>query len=142
MASSTVFSLVNFLVLPMWVLLIFLPKWKFTRLLIDFKIVPIILSVVYVFYILQAILANGMMDFGSLESVMELFTRENATLAGWVHYLAFDLLVGMWIIDQNMELKLPQWLMAPCLFLTFMFGPFGFLLFMLLRSIKTGSKKP
>jgi len=136
MTPNDVFSLVNLLALPMWILMIFLPKWKVTRYLIDFKIIPIVLSVIYVIYIIQSVLGGGEMDFGSLSSVMQLFTEENAVLAGWVHYLAFDLLVGMWILDNNKTLGIHKLLIAPCLFLTFMFGPVGFLLFILLQSFK------
>jgi len=76
------------------------------------------------------------MDFGTLASVMELFTAENTVLAGWVHYLAFDLLVGMWILDQNKELEISHLLIIPCLLGTFMLGPIGFLLFIILKTIK------
>ena len=120
----------------MWVLMIILPKWKVTRFLIDYKIIPLLLSLLYAIYILIAIRISGGMDFGSLSSVMALFTEENAVLAGWVHYLAFDLLVGMWMLDQNKKLGIHQLLMAPCLFGAFMFGPVGFLLFMILRTTK------
>lgn len=136
MTPNEVFSLANLTVMPMWIVMILLPNWKITRFLIDFKIVPILLSLVYAVYIGMALAADGMMDFGSLSTVVALFTKENAVLAGWVHYLAFDLLVGMWILDQNRELGLHQLLIAPCLLLTFMFGPVGFLLFMTLRTIK------
>ena len=90
----------------------------------------------YAIYIVQAVGVSGMMDFGSLKSVMTLFTEENAVLAGWIHYLAFDLLIGMWILDQNKELKINQLVIAPCLFLTFTLGPVGFLLFMIIKTIK------
>ena len=90
----------------------------------------------YAIYIFQAIQISGMMDFGSLTSVITLFTEENAVLAGWIHYLAFDLIVGMWMLDQNKELKINQLVMAPCLFLTFMLGPIGFLLFMIIKTIR------
>ena len=136
MTPSEVFSLVGYLAMPMWLLMILLPKWKFTRLLIDYKVIPLALSLVYAIYIAFAMQTGGGMDFGSLESVMALFTEENAVLAGWVHYLAFDLLVGMWMLDQNRTLGIHQLLMAPCLFATFMLGPVGFLLFMLIRSFK------
>lgn len=137
MTPTEVFSIANLTAMPMWLLMIFVPRWKVTRFLIDFKVIPIVLSVVYGIYIVQAILTGGMMDFGSLSSVMVLFTQENAVLAGWVHYLAFDLLVGMWILDRNKALGIHQLLIAPCLLLTFMFGPVGFLLFMLIQSFKT-----
>lgn len=136
MTPSDVFSLANLIVLPMWLLMIVLPKWTATRFLMDYKIVPLILSLVYAIYIVIAMRISGGMDFGSLANVMALFTEENAVLAGWVHYLAFDLLVGMWMIKQNEKLGIHPLLMAPCLFATFMLGPVGFLLFMFMRSVK------
>ncbi|MEO1486220.1 MAG: ABA4-like family protein [Bacteroidota bacterium] len=136
MTPAEVFSISNLMVLPMWLLMLVLPKWKVTRFLIDYRIIPIALSVIYVTYIGIAISSGGMMDFGSLASVMELFTQENAVLAGWVHYLAFDLLVGMWMLDQNRNLGVHQLLMVPCLIGSFMFGPAGFLLFIIIKSIK------
>lgn len=136
MIPSEVFKIVGTLALPMWILLIVLPKWKVTRFLIDYKIVPVLLSVVYAIYIAKALIAGGMMDFGSLESVMQLFTVENAVLAGWIHYLAFDLLVGMWMVNQNQTLQIHPIILAPCLVGTFLFGPVGFLIFMIIKSIK------
>lgn len=136
MTPTAVFSIASMITMPMWILMIFLSKWKVTRFLIDFKIIPLALTFIYAIYIFQAIRTGGMMDFGSLKSVMALFTEENAVLAGWVHYLAFDLLIGMWMLDQNKELKINQLLMAPCLFLTFMLGPIGFLLFIIIKTVK------
>ena len=140
MTPTTVFSIANTMAMSMWVLMLFLPRWKLTRFLIDYKVVPILLSVVYAMYIIRSILSNGLLDFGSLSSVMQLFTEEHIALAGWVHYLAFDLLVGMWILDKNKALGIHHMLIAPCLFLTFLFGPIGFLLFILIKMLKP--KKP
>jgi hypothetical protein len=140
MSPTEVFSLANITAMPMWLLMILLPKWKVTRFLIDYKVVPILLALVYAIYIFTAIQAGGGMDFGSLSSVMSLFTKENAVLAGWVHYLAFDLLVGMWMLDQNKELKIHQLLMVPCLLGTFMLGPIGFLAFIIIKTIKQNLK--
>jgi len=140
MNPSDIFSIANPVAMLMWIFMIFLPKWKATRFLIDFKVVPILLSIGYLFYIIQAILIGGAMDFGSLESVMDLFTEENAVLAGWIHYLAFDLLVGMWILNQNQKIGIHHLFIVPCLIGTFMFGPIGFLLFMVIKSIKTYNK--
>jgi len=136
MTPTEVFSIANMIAIPMWVLMLFFSKWKVTRFLIDFKVIPLALAFMYAIYIFQAIQISGMMDFGSLTSVITLFTEENAVLAGWIHYLAFDLIVGMLVLDQNKELKINQLVMAPCLFLTFMLGPIGFLLFMIIKTIK------
>lgn len=137
MTPTTVFSIANLLVVPMWILMIILPKWKVTKFLMEYKVIPLLLALIYAVYIIQSLLTGGMMDFGSLESVMALFTEETAVLAGWIHYLAFDLLVGMWILEQNKKVGIHQALMAVCLLGTFMFGPIGFLLFMIMKSLKT-----
>jgi len=116
--------------------MLILPKWKVTQFLIHFKIIPVLLSLGYGFYIFMSLQGGGGMDFGSLASVMDLFTKENAVLAGWIHYLAFDLLVGMWILDQNKTVGIHHLLLVPCLIGTFMLGPLGFLLFIIIKSIK------
>ncbi|MDC6364720.1 MULTISPECIES: ABA4-like family protein [Flavobacteriaceae] len=136
MTTADVFSTANTMAMPMWLLMIILPKWKVTRFLIDYKIIPLVLALFYVFYMVTHLQTGEGLDFGSLSSVMSLFTVENAVMAGWVHYLAFDLLVGMWMLNQNQKLGIHQLLMAPCLFFTFMLGPVGFLLFMILRTFK------
>jgi hypothetical protein len=38
-----------------------------------------------------------MESFGSLNGVMKLFQDRTLVTAGWVHYLAFDLITGIWI---------------------------------------------
>ncbi|WP_299762505.1 ABA4-like family protein [uncultured Dokdonia sp.] len=137
MTPTEVFSIAGMITMPMWILMIVVPKWKVTRFLIDFKVIPLALSAIYAVYIFKAMQIGGAPDFGSLASVMALFTEEHAVLAGWVHYLAFDLVVGMWMLDQNKKLQIHQVLMAPCLFGTFMLGPIGFLAFMIIRAIKS-----
>jgi len=139
MTPAQVFSICNMIVMPMWLLMIIAPNWKPTKFLMDYKVIPIILSVVYAIYIGISISSGGGMDFGSLESVKQLFTKDNAVLAGWVHYLAFDLLIGMWMIKLNEKVGLHQLLMAPCLLGTFMMGPVGFLLFWIIKSFKKPS---
>ena len=73
--------------------------------------------------------------FGSLEAVAMLFSNRWLLLAGWIHYLAFDLLVGRWEAHDGGRLGISPWLLAPILFLTFMFGPAGWLLYMVLRTV-------
>lgn len=79
---------------------------------------------------------QGEGGFGSLDEVARLFEMRGLLLAGWVHYLAFDLLVGVWERDEARRIGLSQWLLAPALGLTFLFGPLGWLLFMALRAFR------
>ncbi len=71
--------------------------------------------------------------FGSLADVSRLFENGGMLLAGWVHYLAFDLLLGVWIRGEARRVALPLAYVAPCLLLTFLLGPLGWLAFMGLR---------
>jgi len=72
--------------------------------------------------------------FGSLADVQQLFRHPGILLAGWVHYLAFDLLVGCWEREEAVRLGLPRWALAPCLALTFLLAPLGWLVFLGVRA--------
>src|SRR6267143_2127477 len=67
--------------------------------------------------------------FGSIEQVRALFSVDAALSAGWLHYLAFDLFVGSWIVEDGLARGINRFLLIPCLALTFLFGPAGLLLF-------------
>jgi len=53
--------------------------------------------------------------------------------AGWIHYLAFDLMVGLFIVTDAARLGIAHWWLLPALFLTLMFGPAGLLLYFATR---------
>ena len=96
-------------------------------------IIPVVLSLGYV--VLLVLPSSGGGGFGSLAAVMELFSHEKAALAGWVHFLAFDLFIGAWICRTARREGVRFWAVVPCLVLTFLFGPVGFLAFWAVRSV-------
>jgi len=132
MNPDLVFSIASMLVFPQWLLMVFLPKWKGTTWLLNHQIIPGILVIIYAIFLLSAGDVEGG-GFGSLQEVKALFTVDNAVLAGWVHYLAFDLLVGSWILKNSQERAVNHFAVIPCLFFTFMAGPVGWGLYMVLR---------
>ena len=69
----------------------------------------------------------------SLDGIGRLFTDRQTLLLGWVHYLAFDLWVASWEVEEGRRIGLTHWLVAPCVFLTVMLGPLGLLLFLVIR---------
>lgn len=73
--------------------------------------------------------------FGSLADVKVLFTSDRAVLAGWVHYLAFDLFVGCWQVQDAQRQGVRHAIVVPCLLLTFMLGPLGMLAYLLVRQV-------
>ena len=66
--------------------------------------------------------------FDSLANVQKLFTSPWVALAGWIHYLAFDLAIGAILARKIMAAGLSRLFLIPILPLTFLFGPIGFLL--------------
>jgi hypothetical protein len=68
--------------------------------------------------------------------VSALFGHRGLLLAGWLHYLAFDLFVGAWEVREARRVGLPHWLILPALALTFLFGPLGLLVFLALRAAR------
>jgi hypothetical protein len=136
MTPSQVFSLCNTLVLPGWLLLIIAPRWKWTERIIT-GIIITFLAATYCFFIFKSFKPGSFESFGSLAGVMQLFTNEEATLAGWIHYLAFDLMIGLFEVKNAQKHKLNHLFIIPCVMVTFMLGPVGLLLYFMLRAIKT-----
>lgn len=97
-------------------------------------VIPVLLSIGYTALVL-ANWSGAPGGFDSLANVMLLFTDPHVALAGWVHYLAFDLFVGAWITRTARAEGIPHLFVLPCLVPTFLFGPAGFLLFTALRAI-------
>jgi len=132
MSYETIFSICNTAVLPGWLLLAILPRWKWTARLITSVIIPALLGFVYLYLVLtQFGRTEG--GFGSLPQVQQLFQNPAMLLAGWIHYLAFDLFIGSWEVRDAQRLGLNHLLVIPCLVLTFLFGPIGLLLYFLIR---------
>jgi hypothetical protein len=71
--------------------------------------------------------------FSSLAGVRALFNDPNALLAGWTHYLAFDLFIGGWEVRDAQQHGIPHLLVVPALVLTFLVGPAGLLLYLAIR---------
>ncbi len=132
MKAEQIFSIANLIALLGWIILIIAPRWIVTRKVVLSGAIPLLLSVAYLILI---VLFFGKSDggFGSLPEVMKLFTNEWATLAGWIHYLAFDLFIGSWEVKDAQAKNISHWFVIPCLILTFMLGPIGFLLYSILR---------
>jgi len=114
-----------------WLLLIFAFRWKYARRIV-FSGTILLLAALYTLLIVSTF-GNSQGGFGSLEQVSNLFDNRWALLAGWVHYLAFDLLVGCWISADARRNGIPHLAVVPCLFFTFMLGPFGYLLYRAVR---------
>lgn len=118
-----------------WLLLILAPRWRGTRAVVLSGALPLLLAATYVAVIgYQTVVhpAPGA-GFGSLAQVAALFHEPWALTAGWVHYLCFDMAVGIWESRDAQRCGVPHLLLLPCLVATFMLGPLGLLLYSALR---------
>jgi hypothetical protein len=133
MTPDALFQISGPLALTGWAALAFSPLSPRTAQILAGWFIPMIFSLGYVGLIL-AHWTDAPGGFTSLPDVMMLFTDANIALAGWVHYLAFDMLIGAWIVRTARDEGISHLLVLPCLALTFLFGPAGFLTFNTLRN--------
>jgi hypothetical protein len=133
MRPEQFFSIANVSCLLCWILLAALPARRWATDVVAGKLVPALLAVAYTAIVL-AVFPRAEGSFSSLAGVMELFANPWLLLAGWLHYLAFDLLIGSWEARDSVERGVPRWLLVPCLFMTFMFGPIGWIIYLIVRT--------
>ena len=127
MTPEVLFSHVGTAAMVGWVLLILGPR-RFAWLnAVPLWIIPAGLSAVYAALIFSRFSGMGG-GFDSLEKVATLMSDDWALLAGWVHYLAFDLFVGAVMAARMDKVGVDRLVQAPILGATFMLGPIGFLI--------------
>jgi hypothetical protein len=140
MSAEQLFSILNLITMAAWLPLLFLPRLRWTTTVIP-VVVPAVLAVVYVVLIAMTLPhSNG--GFSSLNAVAELFNDRRALLAGWVHYLAFDLFIGGWEARDAQARGVPHLLVVPALVLTFLLGPAGLLVYLAVRQLAARNREP
>ncbi|MEM8570063.1 MAG: ABA4-like family protein [Pseudomonadota bacterium] len=127
MSLEQIFSLSGTLAMAGWIVLVFAPRrWAWVN-AVPRLAVPLALSVLYAGFILAYFAESGG-GYGSLAEVRQLFTMDELLLAGWIHFLAFDLMIGGFLADRMDRNGINRFVQAPILFSTLMFGPVGVLL--------------
>ena len=134
MTPDLVFDIATRAVLPGWLLLVFLPRWRWSARLISGALIPALLGGLYLVLAVRSF-GGSEGGFGSLAEVQKLFSDPWALLVGWVHYLAFDLFIGAWEVRDAQRIGLHHLLVVPCQVLTLMLGPVGLLLYLVLRAV-------
>ena len=122
---ETCFSVANASSLASWLALVLLPRSPWLLALLRYGAIGA-LAVAYAALVMVYFHRAGG-GFDTLAAVKRLFASDPVVLAGWLHYLAFDLFVGLWIAANADARGIPRLIQAPILFATFMFGPAGLL---------------
>jgi len=133
MDNETLFSVCNTVVLPGWLLLALAPRWRPGTHLIAPVVLPGLLAIVYLILVVAS-LGSSDGSFSTLEGVARLFANPSALLAGWIHYLAFDLFIGSWEVRNAQRIGVRHLYVLPCLLLTFLLGPIGLLIYLGVRA--------
>ena len=133
MDYELMFSVAGMVAMAGWLILLtspLLPEWAIR---VAGEGIPATMSLGYVVLIAVAPAETG--GFGTFAEVRDLFSHPQALMAGWVHFLAFDLFVGGWICRTARAEQIRLWFVLPCLPVTFLFGPAGYLCFQIVRGL-------
>ena len=140
MQWETIFGIANAWPLLFWLLLAFGPRTELTARLVLFGgIFP--LAIIYAVLLLMIMTGaidpvgpeGGSVDFTKLSGVMALFDSKGGATIGWIHYLAFDLFVGLWVARNADRYGYARWVQVSILFFVLMAGPFGLTVYLALR---------
>ena len=130
MATEQIFSIANVVAVLCWILLALLPNRRWVTEVVTGRAAPALFAVAYIAIVI-AVFPRAEGSFATLTGVAQLFANPWLLLAGWLHYLGFDLLIGTWEVRDSVERGVPRWVLVPCLILTLMFGPMGWLAYMI-----------
>lgn len=137
---EAIFSAVNLLAVAAWFILILLPRKPLAMTVVLYLGVGL-LCLVYAAGLISIV--TGIADplgpegtgtsFTTIEGVRALFASNGGVTVGWTHYLAFDLFVGLWIAKDADAKNFSRIIQTPILLATFMAGPIGLLVWLMLR---------
>ena len=128
----------NFGILPFWLMLIFIPNSKVTQIFVNSVILPLVLGIAYVYAIYQIILLDEPISdvfrlYLSLDNLYTIFATEGFLLVFWLHFLALNLFLGLWVARDGVKYSIPRSLIFIPLILIYFLGPVGLVLYWLIR---------
>jgi hypothetical protein len=135
-STESTYSFFNAFAFFAWLTLFIAPQSEAVRKIL-LNLVLLFFAVCYTYLLITTFQLESIRDFSTLKGLQALFSNEEALLAGWLHYLAFDLLAGITIAKDATKLGFSRYLIPIFLLFTFMAGPLGWLLYFAARLIKT-----
>ena len=127
-----------------WAVLILAPRWPALLSGILYLVIGGLcaLYAVLLISVLSGVIpaGEGGADFTSIEGVRSIFGTDVGVTIGWVHYLAFDLFVGLWIARDADAKFFSRFIQAPILLATFIAGPLGLIVWLIIREPRARAK--
>lgn len=136
MNPDVVYSIVNTIALVAWIALSIAPYNARVQQAALGGVV-VMLAVLYAVLFIGSFNGAMMKELATLDGLMGLFSNKQALVLGWTHYLAFDLVAGIYIVRNAQTHEVSSRAIIPFLWLTFMAGPLGWLTYVIFRVLKT-----
>ena len=137
LTNENIYMFANFGVSPFWLLLIFLPSVRLTKILAQSVIAPLLLGISYAFLSYKIYLEGNIFDgfqlYQGLDGLYTVFSNETFLLIFWLHFLSLSLFIGSWIARDSERHMIPQIFSAISLAITYFTGPIGLIFYWILR---------
>ena len=135
---ENIYLLSNFFILPFWLMLIFIPNFKITQILVNSIIIPSILSATYIFVVYQIFLLNEpifniLTLYLSLDNLYTIFSSESFLLIFWLHFISINLFVGSWLSRDAIKYQISRKMIFVPLILIYFTGPVGLVFYWIIR---------
>ena len=130
----------NLIVLPLWLLLIFLPSSNLSKVLINSITIPLLFSIAYIYaayqiFLLEIPIYTAFNLYQGIDELYSLFADEGFLLIFWLHFLAINLFVGSWIARDGVRNNITKKIIFLPLILIYFTGPVGLLLYWIIRMV-------
>ena len=135
---ENIYLYINLGIIPFWIMLLLIPNSRITQIFVNSVILPLILSVAYIYIIYQIILLEEPISdifklYLGLDSLYTAFATESFLLIFWLHFLALNLFLGSWVSRDGIKYNMSRSLIFIPLILIYFTGPPGLVLYWTLR---------
>ena len=134
---ENLYLIVNWGIIPFWLMLVFFPNLSVTNFLVNSVIVPLLLSTAYAYLAYKIFLDGNILSgfnlYNGIEDLYAVFSDELFLLIFWIHFLTLSLFVGAWISRDSQRYNISKPITMISLVITYFSGPVGLLFYWLFR---------
>ncbi len=134
---ENIYLIVNWGIIPFWLMLVFFPNLSVTNFLVNSVIVPLLLSTAYAYLAYKIFLDGNILSgfnlYNGIEDLYAVFSDELFLLIFWIHFLTLSLFVGAWISRDSQRYNISKPITIISLVITYFSGPVGLLIYWLFR---------
>lgn len=130
---ENIYLIINWGIIPFWLMLVFFPNLSVTNFLVNSVIVPLLLSTAYAYLAYKIFLDGNILSgfnlYNGIEDLYAVFSDELFLLIFWIHFLTLSLFVGAWISRDSRRYNISKPITMISLVITYFSGPVGLLFY-------------